>query len=386
MILTVIRNGFNFSKNTSTLLTQSCKPRSYSKPINLIQRQQQQQKRLIFTTLKNQVIPPIIWLWVKPLSKLSAIVFGRVFRKWWAALPKAKRDVFIGHLNRNKHRYLLSIGGSTLGVFGFYQMHLEKTPITGRTRFVIFNSAQLSDVEKIEKELIFEKYKDKILGLNSSYVHRTLNVSNRLFNANKEIPEVKVVNWKLTVIDAKITNAFAFPSGDVVVFTGLLDFVENDDELSIIMAHEMSHAILQHAAEEYSQERFLDLIKIGMILIIWSIIPSDILSFITQQIAEAFLKIRLDLPHSRLLESEADQVGLQLAAKACFDVRYSPRFWKRMSEIENKDESTQLPELLSTHPASEKRAIDLESLMDNALQLRKDCKCYELPKEMKAYK
>jgi Zn-dependent protease with chaperone function len=62
-----------------------------------------------------------------------------------------------------------------------------------------------------------------------------------LFAANKGIPEVSAINWKLTVIEADIINAAAFPSGDLVVFTGLLDFVENDDELAIIMAHEMSH-------------------------------------------------------------------------------------------------------------------------------------------------
>ena len=51
------------------------------------------------------------------------------------------------------------------------------------------------------------------------------------------------INWKLTVIDAKVSNAIAFPGGDVIIFTGLLDFVENDDELSIVLAHEMSHVI-----------------------------------------------------------------------------------------------------------------------------------------------
>ena len=58
---------------------------------------------------------------------------------------------------------------------------------------------------------MFEQYKKQILGIQSPYAHRTLNVANRLFNANKGLPEVASVNWKLTVIDAKVANAMAFP-------------------------------------------------------------------------------------------------------------------------------------------------------------------------------
>lgn len=90
---------------------------------------------------------------------------------------------------------------------------------------------------------IFLTYEKNIHNLYSPYTNRALRVANRLFAANKGIPEVSAINWKLTVIEADIINAAAFPSGDLVVFTGLLDFVENDDELAMIMAHEMSHVI-----------------------------------------------------------------------------------------------------------------------------------------------
>ena len=67
-------------------------------------------------------------------------------------------------------------------------------------------------------------------------------MANRLFVANKQIPEVAAIEWKLTVIDnPDLANAVAFPGGDLVLFTGLLDFVQSDDELAVILAHEMSH-------------------------------------------------------------------------------------------------------------------------------------------------
>ena len=95
----------------------------------------------------------------------------------------------------------------------------------------------------------------------------------------------------------------------MIVFTGLLDFVENDDELAIIMAHEMSHAILQHAAEEISHSRLLDIFSIALVLVLWAILPTDLTAAATQLFADRFLKFLFELPFSRLLEKEADTVG-----------------------------------------------------------------------------
>ena len=108
-----------------------------------------------------------------------------------------------------------------------------------------------------------------------------------------------------------------------------------------------------------SHTRLIDIISIGLALVVWTILPSDITAALTQILADRLLKFTFELPYSRELETEADHVGLMLAAKACFDVRYSPVFWKRMKEF-NMD---LIPEILSTHPANEKRAQDLENLM-----------------------
>lgn len=136
---------------------------------------------------------------------------------------------------------------------------------------IFLKTLNLNETQKyVLFELIFkiyEKFGKHILDMYSPYTNRALKVSNRLFQANKDMEEVSSIKWRLTVIDADVINAAAFPvnsiksinsfqklfilvvlkSGELVVFTGLLDFVENDDELAIILAHEMSHAILQHA-------------------------------------------------------------------------------------------------------------------------------------------
>lgn len=105
------------------------------------------------------------------------------------------------------------------------------------------------------------------------------------------------------------------------------------------------------------------MISISLALIVWAILPSDLTAALTQVLADKLLKFTFELPYSRELEKEADHVGLMLAAKACFDIRYSPVFWRRMSQFNEEI----IPEILSTHPANETRAQDLESLIPAVL-------------------
>lgn len=92
----------------------------------------------------------------------------------------------------------------------------------------------------------------------------------------------------------------------------------------------------------------------------WAILPSDYTAFFSESVAEKVLSFAFELPYSRSIEKEADEVGMILAAKACFDVRYNPVFWRRMQEYTGEET---VPEILSTHPSNETRAQELESLI-----------------------
>jgi hypothetical protein len=111
-------------------------------------------KRTFSTSANRQAIPPIVWIFFKPITKLGAMLAGRGFRNWWAALPQVKREIFKKHLIRNKFRYMTGIGGSTTACFVFYQSHLEETPITKRKRFMLFSTEHLAEIEKLEKEQV----------------------------------------------------------------------------------------------------------------------------------------------------------------------------------------------------------------------------------------
>ncbi|RNA04108.1 metalloendopeptidase mitochondrial, partial [Brachionus plicatilis] len=325
-------------------------------------------------------IPPILWFIIKPVSKLGSILLGRGLRRWLKSPANLHRkQATIEHFRNRKKYYILGISGLGAGCYGYYTSHLEIAPITHRKRFILFNSDHLKEIEEFEKKNILESCKDKVLAPDHKYTKHALRIANRLFAANMHLKEVKDIKWKLTVIESDIVNACAFPNGDVFVFTGLMDFVKNDDELAFIIAHEMSHSILQHGAEQMSHSRIIDVISIALSLLIWSLVPTDASSILVEKIAENMQDYFFSLPYGRILEKEADIVGMILSARACFDVRYSSFFWKRMNEQSKED---QVPEFLSTHPSNVNRAQDLEDFLPQALKIRDECKCYRLPENM----
>jgi hypothetical protein len=99
------------------------------------------------TEPKKLIIPPIIWIIFKPISKSGAILFGRSFRKWWNRLPKDIQSVFKNHIKRNAKIYFSLISGSSMLTTGFYLTHIEAHPITGRKRFIYISDSQLNEIE-----------------------------------------------------------------------------------------------------------------------------------------------------------------------------------------------------------------------------------------------
>ena len=186
------------------------------------------------------------------------------------------------------------------------------------------------------------------------------------------------------------------PSGHIFVFQGMLDFCSdneghlNEDKLAIIIGHEMAHAVLGHAAEKLSLTNLMDAILLVPMAVIWAFIPSDGIAFITHWFTKQVVDIFIELPFSRELEIEADTIGLEMAARACFDVRHAPAIWMVMEVLDEAvstlsncttdnadilEEYKTLESFLSTHPAHGERQTKLETMMESAMAVRKDCSC-----------
>ncbi|MDD2764203.1 MAG: M48 family metallopeptidase [Opitutaceae bacterium] len=237
-------------------------------------------------------------------------------------------------------------------------------PETGRQAFIlpIFDDAQMGaqafrDVKAREK-----------ISADPQANARVRRVGERIARAvGADLPGA---NWEFVVFDAPGTvNAFALPGGKVGVYTGLLQFTATDDELAVVMGHEIGHATARHGAQRMTEAVGASLLGIGLSEWLGDARNRDLwLAAYGVGAAGMILK------YSRDHEGEADEIGLIYAARAGYDPRAGITFWQRMME-KNKD-GRKLPVLLSTHPADANRIQHLQSLMPRVMpvyeQHRKD--------------
>ena len=190
-------------------------------------------------------------------------------------------------------------------------------------------------------------------------VDRVRQVGDRLAAAaSRRFPQSSAgMDWAFTVVDEPTVNAWALPGGKCGVNMGLLEFVESDDELAVVVGHEIAHALASHGAERLSRDAVAGILAE---LALGEIDPG--LRFAIEQA----YGVGVSLPFSRDHEREADRLGLFLAAEAGYDPRAAVSLWRRMAAA-----GSQGPEWLSTHPDPGGRADDLARLIPEAEAIRR---------------
>lgn len=165
--------------------------------------------------------------------------------------------------------------------------------------------------------------------------------------------------WEFVLFENDTPNAFALPGGKVGVYTGLFNIAHDDDDLAIVMGHEIAHVTAHHGGERYSRQ-----VAIGALGVGTAIALNDQDSQ-TQALAMAAFGagavVGVELPFSRLNESEADEIGMIYAARAGYDPRAAIGFWQRMKEA--SEGKSKPPEWLSTHPSNDTRIKNIEEMM-----------------------
>ncbi|XP_029474222.1 metalloendopeptidase OMA1, mitochondrial isoform X2 [Rhinatrema bivittatum] len=321
------------------------------------------------------LLPPHVWLLLKPAQKLFAIILGRSIRKWWKALPSDKQKLFRESLKRSKWKLFASLSGLGIVFILFYFTHLEESPVTGRSRLLVFRKEHYDVLTQLQYDSLMEEYADYMLAKTDPCYQVVQKIFDQLIEFNRDMPEINKMEWILHVVEKSDIDAFVLPNGQVFVFTGLLKAVADTHQLSFILGHEIAHAVLEHVVEQGSVTHLLDFLLLISLIMIWAICPLDSLAIVGQWIQSKLKEFMFCRPYSRTLEAEADKVGLQLAAKACIDVRASSVFWQQMELLEAMKGQPQLPEWLSTHPSHGKRAEHLDRLIPEALKLREMCNC-----------
>lgn len=166
-------------------------------------------------------------------------------------------------------------------------------------------------------------------------------------------------DWDVSVLQSDQVNAFCLPGGKMAVYTGLLPVAENDDAVAIVMGHEIAHALLRHGAQRMTRER---LEQLGQVAGAASGMDQGTLRTVMSAYGYGSA-----LPYARSQESQADEMGLMLAAAACYDPRQAIPLWQRMDRASGGGSP---PEFASTHPSAGTRIQQLEALMPKAEQYR----------------
>ncbi|GAB2883720.1 M48 family metallopeptidase [Uliginosibacterium flavum] len=230
----------------------------------------------------------------------------------------------------------------------------------------LINSAQLNQQAALQyQQLLGEAQKKQALNKDAEDVERVRRIANRL------IPQISVfrpeaVNWKweVNVISSKELNAWCMPGGKIAVYTGLIEQLQaTDDELAQVMGHEIAHALREHAWERASKS-----VNAGLGLsIVGLVLGADQGQM---DLAGMVYNVTFELPNSREHETEADRIGIELAARAGYNPRAAVSLWQKMG----KANEGAPPKWLSTHPASADRQQDLQHYGDIVMPLYEQAK------------
>jgi predicted Zn-dependent protease len=181
--------------------------------------------------------------------------------------------------------------------------------------------------------------------------------------ANEWNPRVSQWKWEINLIGSNQINAYCMPGGKIVFYTGIIKTLNlSDDEIAVVMGHEMAHALREHARERMGKSTATQgLARLGGLLASsWLGIDPNLADAVAQGGANL-----LNLKFGREDESEADLVGMELAARAGFDPRAGVTLWQKMAAA-NKGAP---PQWLSTHPSSSSRIADMEASLPQVMPL-----------------
>ncbi|MGA6828175.1 M48 family metallopeptidase [Nitrospira sp. NS4] len=173
--------------------------------------------------------------------------------------------------------------------------------------------------------------------------------------------------WEVTVIkDDKTMNAFALPGGKIAVYTGIFPVAKTEAGLAAVMGHEVVHALARHGAERMSQGQLTSAALQAAGAAIGASGSNPMLSQAAMAALGAGVQVGVLLPFSREHESEADYIGILLAADAGYDPRESVHLWERMEQMSTGGGPA---EFLSTHPGHETRIQQLKKWMPEAMAI-----------------
>ncbi|KAJ3600046.1 hypothetical protein NHX12_033998, partial [Muraenolepis orangiensis] len=185
--------------------------------------------RPIHTSGPLRALPaPLLWLLLKPLQKILAVILGRSIRKWWM-----------------------------------------ESPVTGRTRLLVFTQENYVELAAAMAKGYLEEFAEHLVPVDDPRHQLVERMVQHLAERNQDLPEVSSIPWTVHVVDNPTVNAF---NGEVFMFDGMLQAVSDIHQLTFVLGHEMAHAILGHSA---SLSHVVDFLSLILLTSIWAVCPRD---------------------------------------------------------------------------------------------------------------
>lgn len=169
--------------------------------------------------------------------------------------------------------------------------------------------------------------------------------------------EISNFAWEFNLVKNDEVNAFCMPGGKIVVYEGLMKLVSSDDELAVVLGHEIAHAVAKHSNERISQQL---LAQYGAQLLSKGLEnKSTAIQTVAGQVYGIGTQYGVVLPFSRKHETEADYMGLVLMTIAGYNPDKAVTFWQKMAA----NGQGSVPEFMSTHPSDSRRISDIQKAL-----------------------
>lgn len=244
----------------------------------------------------------------------------------------------------------------------------ETNPYTGRSQFLM---TSVSEEMKMGAQAYDQVKSDPKMkpSQDPREIEPVKRVASRIVEAakrSKYADMAKQFDWEVAVVkDDRTANAFALPGGKMAVYTGIFPMAKTEAGLAAVMGHEVVHALARHGAERMSQGQATN---IGVQILGTAAgvgTGSAALGQATMAALGVGAQVGMLLPFSRKHESEADYIGILLAADAGYDPRESVALWERMAQSGGGAPA----EFMSTHPSHETRIDQLKKWMPEAMAI-----------------
>jgi len=237
-------------------------------------------------------------------------------------------------------------------------------PLTGRNRIML-----VSDNEVLASSLTqYNEYMTTATrSTNTTQAAMVQRVGKKIAAATEKFltdnglaNEVAMYQWEFNLVKDEEMNAFCMPGGKIVVYEGIMPLCESDDDLAVVIGHEVAHAVAKHSNERLSQQM---LASYGSAILDAALSTrSEAARQLGQTVYGLGANYGVMLPYSRKHELEADHMGLIFMAMAGYDPSKAVAFWQKMAAAS----PTPIPPFMSSHPSDAKRIAEIEKYLPDA--------------------